>query len=134
VPGSTGPEREVHPGTDVSGVLHALDPATGADRWTVDSGHPGGSDPSLVALDARRDTGAVAWTRDPGDEITEVSAGRAPDGTVLLGTNRAREWAHHPDGSPAWDSVRTSVVVDRGYRVSDAGPAGADRGHAGEGR
>lgn len=189
------------------GVLHALDPATGADRWTLDSGHPGGSDlsvsslllpdgtilwptpgpellavspsgqllwrqalpgrptspassdghrvyvgdssgsvsaldvsgaahapawtvdagstsygsvvtdgagrvyttvdSSLVALDDRGATGAVAWTRDPGDGITEVSAGLAPDGTALLGTNGTREWAYHPDGTPAWDAVRT---------------------------
>ncbi|GHH86465.1 hypothetical protein GCM10018793_58460 [Streptomyces sulfonofaciens] len=64
------------------------------------------ADSSLVAVDDKGATGAVAWRRDPHDRITEVSAGLAPDGTALLGTNGHSEWAYHRDGSPAWHSPR----------------------------
>jgi outer membrane protein assembly factor BamB len=200
------------------GVLHALDPATGADRWVFDSGHPGGGDlsvsplvlpdrtilfptpgrelvalapggrvlwseqlpgtptspasadghriyvgdqsgnvtalevttgghrrawtlsvgsssygsvvtdgtgrlytttgSSLVAIDDRADRGVPAWSRDPGDDITEVSAGLAADHTALLGTNGGHEWAYHPDGTPAWNAPRVITYS------SPATPAG----------
>lgn len=61
---------------------------------------------SLVAIDDLGDHATVAWTRDPGDDITEVSAGVTADHTALLGTNGSREWAYHPNGSPAWNSPR----------------------------
>lgn len=108
---------------DSSGAVSALDVAADHHRlvWTVTTGGVSyGSvvtdgrgrvystvDSSLVAVDDGGDTAAVAWTRDPGDEITEVSAGLAPDGTVLLGTNGRREWAYHPDGTLAWTAPRT---------------------------
>jgi outer membrane protein assembly factor BamB len=65
-----------------------------------------------VALDGhgdrgdRGDRGDIAWRADPGDDITEVSAGLADDGTVLLGTNGANEWAYRPDGTPKWQAPR----------------------------
>lgn len=204
-----------------AGILHALDAATGADRWTFDSGRPGGGDLStsplvlpdgtllwgpggddllaispagallwierfdgrptspvtadgrrvyvgdtgggvtaidvddaghstawtlsvgsssygsvvtdgtgrlyttsgsaLVAVDDRGVTGAVAWTADPHDEITEVSAGLGPDGTALLGTNGVAEWAYRRDGSPAWHFPRVITYSSPG--VTDAGLA-----------
>lgn len=200
-----GPDGTIYASSN-GGVLHALDPATGADRWTHDSGHRGGGDLSvsplvlpggtvllatagrelvalspagrvlwterlpgiptspasadghrvyvgdqsgnvtalqvdggghrrlwtlsvgsgsygsivtagsarlytttgsaLVAIDDLGDHAVRAWTRDPGDDITEVSAGVAADQTALLGTNGGREWAYHPNGSPAWNAPR----------------------------
>jgi len=182
------------------GVLHAIDPVTGSDRWTYDSGYTGGGDLSVSSLvlpsgdivfptpgprllvlspagrllwsvvlpgtptspasvDGKRiyvgdlaghvsaidvdgrsllwtatvgqtsygsvvtdgariyttadsgvtavdASGAVLWHRDPHDDITEVSAGLGPDGTVLLGTNGSHEWAYHPDGTRAWSVPR----------------------------
>ena len=61
---------------------------------------------ALVALDDHGDHGDVAWRADPGDDITEVSPGLAEDGTALLGTNGANEWAYHPDGTPKWHAPR----------------------------
>ncbi|WP_086663351.1 PQQ-binding-like beta-propeller repeat protein [Lentzea kentuckyensis] len=101
---------------DTSGHVSAIDSRTRSLLWTVDVGRVSyGS----VVTDGTRiyttansgvtavDTdGTVAWQRDPGDDITEVSAGLAPDGTVLLGTNGSREWAYRPDGSPAWNVPR----------------------------
>jgi outer membrane protein assembly factor BamB len=186
--------------SSTAGVLHAIDPVTGADRWTYDSGYTGGGDlsvsplvlpggdivwpvpgPRLLvlspagqllwsvvlpstptspasvdgqriyvgdlaghvsAIDVRSHSllwtvsvgrtsygsvvtdgsriyttadsgvtavdsnGAVLWQRDPHDDITEVSAGLAPDGTILLGTNGSHEWAYRPDGAQAWSVPR----------------------------
>jgi outer membrane protein assembly factor BamB len=199
-----GPDGTIYASSN-GGVLHTLDPATGADRWTYDSGHRGGGDlsvsplvlpggtvlfptpgrelvalspvgrvlwserlpgiptspasadghriyvgdesgnvtalqvdggghrilwtmsvgdgsygsvvtdgtrlytttgRSLVAIDDLGDHATLAWARDPGDDITEVSAGVTDDHTALLGTNGRREWAYHPNGSPAWNSPR----------------------------
>jgi hypothetical protein len=54
----------------------------------------------------RRPAIDLSWRADPGDGITEVSAGLAPDGTVLLGTNGSQEWAYRPDGTLLWHSPR----------------------------
>jgi outer membrane protein assembly factor BamB len=59
-----------------------------------------------VAIADHSDRGFVAWTRNPGDDITEVSAGVAADHTALMGTNGGHEWAYHRDGSPAWKAPR----------------------------
>ncbi|MCU1685620.1 MAG: hypothetical protein JWQ81_6359 [Amycolatopsis sp.] len=106
---------------DTSGSVTALDVAS-AHRvvWTVQAGSvsygsvvtdgsgrlytTAGS--ALVAIDDRGASAAVAWRADPGDDITEVSAGLAADGTALLGTNGTREWAYHHDGTPAWNAQR----------------------------
>lgn len=112
---------------DQSGNVTALQADGGAHRvlWTlsvgdgsygsvvVDGGVDGGtarlyttSGSSLVAIDDHNDRATVAWTRNPGDDITEVSAGVAADHTALLGTNGGREWAYHPDGRQAWKATR----------------------------
>ena len=116
---TTADGRRVYVG-DVSGGVTALDVAADGHRpaWTVDVGTTSygsvvtdGSgrlyttvDSALVALDDLGGTGRVAWRADPGDDITEVSAGLGPDGTALLGTNGTREWAYRPDGSLRWTS------------------------------
>lgn len=74
------------------GVLHALDPATGADRWTFDAGRGGGDDLSTSALVLPDGTvlwgppgqrvlvalspgGALLWTQPfPGEPTSPVSA------------------------------------------------------------
>jgi outer membrane protein assembly factor BamB len=63
-------------------------------------------DSALVAIDDHGQSGQVAWRADPGDGISEVSAGLAPDGTALLGTNGSREWAYRPDGTLRWGVTR----------------------------
>jgi outer membrane protein assembly factor BamB len=64
------------------------------------------ADSTLVAVDDQGRAGHVAWRADPGDDITEVSAGLAPDGTALLGTNGHNEWAYRRDGTLLWKSPR----------------------------
>jgi outer membrane protein assembly factor BamB len=110
--------RRVYVG-DTSGGVSALDVGGGAAHrvaWTLDVGKTSygslvtdGSgrlyttaDSALIALDDQGETGRVAWRADPGDGITEVSAGLAADGTALLGTNGTREWAYRPDGTLRW--------------------------------
>ena len=61
---------------------------------------------SLVAIADHGRSASIAWRADPRDGDTEVSAGLAPDGTVLFGTNGSQEWAYHPDGRTAWHSPR----------------------------
>ncbi|QRP50173.1 PQQ-binding-like beta-propeller repeat protein [Amycolatopsis sp. FDAARGOS 1241] len=114
--------RRVYVGTG-DGTVSAVDTAAAGDHrlvWSVDTGSASyGSvvtdgrgrvyttaDSSLVAIDDRGGSAAVAWRADPHDDLTEVSAGLAPDGTVLLGTNGHDEWAYHPDGTPAWRAPR----------------------------
>jgi outer membrane protein assembly factor BamB len=105
---------------DLTGGVSALDVSAHEHHvaWTLDVGTTSygsvvtdGSgrlyttaDSALVALDDHGDRGQVAWRADPGDDITEVSAGLAPDGTALLGTNGTREWAYRPDGTVRWTS------------------------------
>jgi len=107
---------------DTSGSVTAVDIASGGRHlaWSIRAGTISyGSvvtsgngrlyttaDSSLVAIDDHGPNAAVAWRQDPGDDITEVSAGLAPDGTALLGTNGVKEWAYHSDGSPSWNSPR----------------------------
>ncbi|WP_433277005.1 PQQ-binding-like beta-propeller repeat protein [Pseudonocardia xinjiangensis] len=64
------------------------------------------ADSALVALDDQGASARVAWRSDPHDDITEVSAGLAPDGTALLGTNGSNEWAYRPDGTLLWKAPR----------------------------
>jgi len=64
------------------------------------------ADSALIALDDLGTSVREAWRANPDDNITEVSAGLAPDGTVLLGTNGNREWAYRPDGSLRWTFPR----------------------------
>lgn len=133
--------RRVYVG-DMGGGVTALDVGAGGSHrvvWTLDVGSTSygsvvtdGSgrlyttaDSALVAVDDRGGSGAVAWRADPGDDITEVSAGLAPDGTALLGTNGAKEWAYHRDGTPRWSAPRVitysspSVTADGLAYVAD---------------
>ena len=98
------------------GVLHALDPATGEDRWTYDGGGGYGSDlstsPTVLA------DGTVLWP-GPGDDLHALtSAGR------LL-------WKEHVDAfvlSPAAVGRRVYVAdAAGGLRALDVGPAGQHR-------
>lgn len=57
------------------GVLHALDPATGSDRWTFDGGAPYGSDLSTSA--AVLADGTVLWP-GPQQSLWAVSAAGRP--------------------------------------------------------
>ncbi|HEV7831055.1 MAG TPA: PQQ-binding-like beta-propeller repeat protein [Pseudonocardiaceae bacterium] len=108
---------------DLSGAVSALDVMGASGHrlvWTVHVGSVSyGSvvtdgtgrlyttaDTALIAIDHRGGVGTVAWRADPHDDITEVSAGLAGDGTALLGTNGGREWAYHRDGRPAWNAPR----------------------------
>ncbi len=83
------------------------------------------ADSALVALDDRGTSVREAWRANPDDDITEVSAGLAPDGTVLLGTNGNKEWAYRPDGSLRWTAPRVitysspSVTADGLVYVAD---------------
>jgi outer membrane protein assembly factor BamB len=111
--------RRVYVG-DTGGGVSAIDVAAGGHRsaWTVDVGTTSygsvvtdGSgrlyttvDTALIALDDQGATARVAWRADPGDGISEVSAGLAADGTALLGTNGTHEWAYRRDGTPSWSA------------------------------
>jgi hypothetical protein len=108
---------------DSSGTVSALDVSAGGAHqvaWRTDVGSTSyGSvvtdghgrlyttaDSALVAIDDQGGAGHLAWRADPGDDITEVSAGLTPDGTALLGTNGKFEWAYRRDGTPLWKSPR----------------------------
>ena len=108
---------------DTSGMVTAIDLAQGnlpSQAWTLKVGGisygsvvVGGngrlyttSDSALIAIDDVGTQGHLSWRADPGDGITEVSAGLAPDGTALLGTNGTQEWAYRPDGTLLWHSPR----------------------------
>ncbi|HEY3471619.1 MAG TPA: PQQ-binding-like beta-propeller repeat protein [Amycolatopsis sp.] len=104
---------------DVTGAVTALEP-TGRVVWQLKTGENSyGSvvtdgkgrlyttaDNALVAIDDKGSSSAIAWRADPHDDLVEVSAGLAPDGTALLGTNGHDEWAYRPDGSPRWHAPR----------------------------
>ena len=135
--------RRVYVG-DTAGGVSALDVAGGAHqlKWTVDVGTTSygsvvtdGSgrlyttaDTALIALDDGGATGRVAWRADPGDGISEVSAGLAVDGTALLGTNGSREWAYRRDGTPSW-SVPAVITYSSPVVTADGDAYLAD--HAG---
>lgn len=108
---------------DQTGAVTAIDIGpSGTHRlmWTVGTSSPSyasvvtngsgavytTSGSALVAIVDHGATATVAWRADPKDGATEVSAGLAPDGTVLLGTNGTQEWAYRPDGTPLWHSAR----------------------------
>jgi outer membrane protein assembly factor BamB len=123
---------------DITGSVTALDIGDNGPpkpAWTVKVGSVsygsvviGGAgrlyttaDSALVAIDDAGDHGHIAWRADPGDNITEVSAGLAADGTVLLGTNGSQEWAYRSDGTPQWHSAR--VITYSSPSVTDSGLA-----------
>ncbi len=122
------------------GILHALDPRTGADRWTYDGGGSYGSD--LSTTPAVLDDGTVVWP-GPGGVVHGIDATGRPlwqwpvagfalspallaDGSVavadMTGSVAVLEWP----GSDHRRPPRARWSVDLG-RVSYASPAvGAD--------
>ncbi len=98
------------------GVLHALDPATGQDRWTYDGGGGYGSD--LSTSPTVLGDGTVLWP-GPGDDLHAL----APDGRLL--------WKEHLDAfvlSPAAVGSRVYVAdAGGGLRALDVGPTGQHR-------
>ncbi len=75
-----------------AGVLHALDPVTGADRWVLDGGSPSGGD--LSASPAVLDSGVVVW----------------PSGASLLGVS--------PTGRQLW-AMEFGAMVTSPMPVGD---------------
>ncbi|MDT5095883.1 MAG: hypothetical protein QOH60_5246, partial [Mycobacterium sp.] len=129
--------RRIYVG-DTAGVVSAIDvPPQGEPvvAWTVKVGAvsygsvviAGGgrlyttADSALIAIDDKGARGEIAWRADPGDDISEVSAGVAADGTALLGTNGRREWAYRPDGTPLWNAAR--VITYSSPSVTETGLA-----------
>jgi outer membrane protein assembly factor BamB len=129
--------RRVYAG-DTSGAITAIDIA-GHDSptraWTIQVGTAssgsvvigdGGrlyttADSALIAIDDHGPQARIAWRADPGDGISEVSAGLAADGTALLGTNGNQEWAYRFDGKPLWHSPR--IITYSSPSVTDTGLA-----------
>ena len=120
-----------------AGEVSAIDLSHGKPKlaWTVDIGDQSygsvvtdGDDrvyttsaAGLVAIDDLGARGKIAWTAEPDDDLVEVSAGLAADGTVLLGTNGSHEWAYNRDGRPLWNSPR---------RITYSSPSVTDDGLA----
>ncbi|MDQ2708323.1 MAG: PQQ-binding-like beta-propeller repeat protein, partial [Actinomycetota bacterium] len=110
---------------DTSGYVSALEITPGGHRlvWTLSVGSgsygsvvvDGGrlyttTSSSLVAVDDRGERGTVVWTRNPGDDITEVSAGRVQAWDIRTGRRAA---SYGPLPAQIW----SSTVLDRGYRL-----------------
>lgn len=96
------------------GVLHALDPRTGADRWTVQGGGSYGSD--LSTTPAVLGDGTILWPA-PGDRLLALTA----QGATL--------WSERFSGfvlSPAVVGGDRVYVGDQAGRLAalDVGPAG----------
>jgi outer membrane protein assembly factor BamB len=79
------------------------------------------ADSALIAIDDQGPQARIAWRADPGDGISEVSAGLAADGTALLGTNGSQEWAYRFDGEPLWHVPR--IITYSSPSVADTGLA-----------
>ena len=102
---------------DMSGELSAyrLAGSSVAQRWTIDLGDqsygspvvaPDGSlrqtvDSSVVAVQDGGDHAVELW-RFSAHDISEVSAGVAPDGTTVFGTNDGAEYGIGPGGDERW--------------------------------
>jgi outer membrane protein assembly factor BamB len=96
------------------GVLHALDPATGTDRWTYDSGHTDRADLSISPLVLPDRT--VLWPT-PGAELVALSpTGRPPWPQPLPGQPT----------SPASADGQRSYVGDLSGAVSALDVMGVD--------
>ncbi len=130
---------------DSSGAVTAVD-ITATDRavaWSIRAGGisygsvvtAGGgrlyttADSALVAIDDHGASGTVVWKVDPGDGISEVSAGLAPNGTALLGTNGSKEWAYHADGTPAWHTDRAITYASPAVTATGLAYIGDHRGN-----
>ncbi len=87
-----------------AGVLHALDGATGADRWTFDGGGPFTGETDLSTSPLILPSGSILWP-GPGHVLYEVT----PSGTEV--------WSHRFSGS-LLSPVRVGSTV---YVVSMSG-------------
>ncbi len=84
-----------------SGVLHALDPTTGADRWILGGGGPFTGETDLSVSPLILPSGSLLWPA-PGNELDEVS----PAGVVT--------WSHHFSAevlSPVLSGANAYVVT-----------------------
>jgi outer membrane protein assembly factor BamB len=106
-----------------AGVLHAIDPATGRDLWTVDEHAPYGLDlstsPAVLPsglllwpgpgghLVAVTRAGHVAWRLDLGGQVTSPAV-RA-DGTVVVATTDGLLLGLRPTGSGPGEEWRTDL-------------------------
>lgn len=99
------------------GVLHALDPATGLDRWSYDGGSGYGSD--LSTTSAVLDDGTILWP-GPGDSLHALTASGAPLWREEFGAFVL---------SPAVVGGGRVYVADMGGGLAafDVGPAGQHR-------
>ena len=93
-----------------AGVLHALDPTTGADRWTFDGGAPIGGETDLSTSPLILPSGSVLWP-GPDHVLYELS----PSGE--------RVWSHTFTGNLLSPVERGSTV----YVVSMSGTVSAVR-------
>jgi outer membrane protein assembly factor BamB len=93
-----------------AGVLHALDPLTGADRWTFDGGGPFGGETDLSTSPVVLPSGSVLWP-GPDHVLYEVSS----SGTEV--------WSHKFTGN-LLSPVRAGSTV---YVVSMSGTVSALR-------
>jgi len=93
-----------------AGVLHALDPLTGADRWTFDGGGPFGGETDLSTSPVVLPSGSVLWP-GPDHVLYEVSS----SGTEV--------WSHKFTGN-LLSPVRSGSTV---YVVSMSGTVSAIR-------
>ncbi len=106
-----------------AGVLHAIDPATGKDRWRLDGGGSYGSDLStspavlpdglllwpgpddmLLAVTAEGD---VAWRLDLGGQGTSPAV--LANGDVVVGTTSGQLLGLHPDAGGAGEQWRLEL-------------------------
>jgi len=98
-----------------AGILHAIDPATGKDLWTVDGGGPATGETDLSTSPLVLPDGSLLWP-GPGDTLFEVS----PSGSVL--------WTHRFSGqvlSPVLSGM-TAYVVTMDGTVSAVRLGGTD--------
>jgi outer membrane protein assembly factor BamB len=92
-----GPDGTIYAASN-AGVLHALNPTTGSDRWSYDSGQAGGGDLSVSPLILP--DGTVLWPT-PGREVVAVSS----MGQVMW----SQKTAGHPTSPASLDGRRVYV-------------------------
>ncbi len=118
--GNVTPGPVIGPGGTIyaasnAGVLHAIDPVSGLDRWRFDAGSGYGSDlstspavltdgsvlwPGPGGLRALSSNGALRWRLDLAGQPTSPAVG---DGLVVVGTTAGHVYGVAPVGTVAWD-------------------------------
>ena len=122
---------------DMSGELSAyrLDGSSLRERWTIDLGDQSYGGPVVAPDGSLRQTvdSSVVAIRDGGDrayelwrfsahDISEVTAGVAPDGTTVFGTNDGAEYGIGPAGDQRW-KVDLGTFTYSSPAVTPAGTA-----------